>query len=199
MHDLSNVHEQDLLLQLRMGNKTAFEELYNRYKMRLTGNLLRMLKSPQLVEDVVHDIFLGIWENRANIDPQQSIKPYLFTSAANRAKNIFRKASTEQIFREYLLPRWEETYTHVEEVLLKQEDTLLLDDLLSNLPPQQRTVYRMCRLEGKSYKEVASLLNISETTVNAHISKANKTLRDFMKNNPGFLCIAFGAMVLLSV
>jgi RNA polymerase sigma-70 factor (family 1) len=196
MHNLSDLDEKELLLQLGNGEKPAFEELYNRYKIRLTGNLLRMLKSPDLVEDVMQDIFLGIWENRRNIDPEQSIKPYLFASAANRAKNIFRRAATEQQFRAYLLPQWEENYTHVEEVLFSHENKQLLEQLLTKLSPQQRIVYTLCRLEGKSYKEVAAFLEISEATVNAHISNANKTLKELTKNNPAFLWAAFGALVL---
>lgn len=199
MHNLSDLDEKALLLQLRNSEKPAFEELYRRYKIRLTGNLLRMLKSPELVEDVMQDIFLGIWENRKSIDPDQSIKPYLFTSAANRAKNIFRKAASEQLFRAYLLPHWEENYTHVEEVLFAQENKQLLEELLKNLSPQQRTVYTLCRLEGKSYKEVADFLHITEATVNAHISNANKVLKELTKNNPAFLWTAFGALLLFSL
>ncbi len=199
IHNLSDLDEKELLLKLRNSEKPAFEELYHRYKIRLTGNLLRMLKSPELVEDVMQDIFLGIWENRKNIDPEQSIKPYLFTSAANRAKNIFRKAANEQQFKAYLLPRWKENYTHVEEVLFSQDNKQLLEELLKSLSPQQRMVYTLCRMEGKSYKEVATLLNITEATVNAHISKANKTLKELTKNNPIFLWTAFGVLLLFSL
>lgn len=198
MDNQSLSDERKLLLQMQMGQKSAFEELYSRYKLRLTWNLLRMLKSPELVEDVIHDVFLSIWENRSNIDPDQSLKPYLYTSAANRAKNIFRKAAYEQQFKNYLLPRWEEHYTHVEELLLAQENNSLLEELLNNLSPQQKKVFSLCKIEGKSYKEVAQLLGISEATVNTHISKANIVLKNLVKDHPEFLCIAFASIVLFS-
>ncbi|MFD2555101.1 RNA polymerase sigma factor [Sphingobacterium tabacisoli] len=195
----SDIDEKELLLRLRSSDKKAFEQLYGLYKVRLTGNLRRMLKSAELVEDVIHDIFLGIWANRRNIDPDQSLKPYIFTSAANRAKNIFRKAAHEQQFRDYLLPRWEENYKHVEEALFSKENKNLLDELLNHLSPQQRIVYTMCRLEGKSYKEVAQALDISEATVNAHISNANKFLKQLVQNNPQYLGLAFAALLLFSI
>lgn len=198
MSDQSYSDEKELLLQLRMGHKSAFEELYSRYKLRLTGNLLRILKSPELVEDVIQDVFLGVWENRLNIDPEQSIKSYLYASTANRAKNIFRKASYDQKFKDFLLPQWKEYYTHVEELLFAQENNQLLEELLNNLSPQQQKVFRLCKMEGKSYKEVAQLLGISEATVNTHISKANSVLKNLVNHNPNFLFTVFLNIILLS-
>ncbi|GGH30553.1 sigma-70 family RNA polymerase sigma factor [Sphingobacterium alkalisoli] len=191
--------EMDLLRKLREGDVSAFEQLYGQYKIKLTGNLLRMLKSPELVEDVLQDLFLGLWENRARIDPERSIRPYLFQSAANKAKNIFRRAGYEQKFRDYLLPQWSEYYSHVEELLVLEENKHLLDSLLNQLSPQQRTVYSLCKLEEKSYKEVAAELHISETTVNTHIRNANLLLKKLTQEDPRFLSYFFGFFVMLSL
>jgi len=180
-------NEQELLLRLRDGDTVAFEELYNQYKIRLTANLLRILKSAALVEDVLQDVFLGIWENRHHIDPERSIKPYLFQSVANKAKNIFRKAASEQKFKDYLLPQWQEDFNPIEQLLTVQDNKQLLDALLNKLSPQQCTVYTLCKLDGKSYKEIAKILGISETTVNTHIRNSNQILRELARKDLRFL------------
>ncbi|HMR19327.1 MAG TPA: sigma-70 family RNA polymerase sigma factor [Sphingobacterium sp.] len=189
-------NERELLLRLQSGDTSAFKELYNQYKLRLTANLLRVLKSPDLVEDVLQDVFLGIWENRSNIDTERSIKPYLFQSIANKAKNIFRKAVNEQKFRDYLLPDWEESYSPIDDLLTVNDNKQLLNVLLDQLSPQQRKVYTLCKLEGESYRKTAELLGISETTVNTHIRNANQTLKELVQKDPGFLRAAFSAFVL---
>lgn len=196
MTQLEDTAEREWLQRLREGDQQAFELIYHRYKLRLTGNLLRILKSADLVEDVIHDVFMGIWENRQQIDPERSIKPYLFQAAANRAHNIFRKAANEQKFREYLLPNWEEHHSHVEEMLLQKENRQLLDELLNQLSPQQREVYRLCKLDGRTYREVAEQLQISETTVNTHIRHANQKLKELTANDRRFLWSAIGALLL---
>ncbi|GAA4778154.1 RNA polymerase sigma-70 factor [Olivibacter ginsenosidimutans] len=188
-------NEQELLLRLRDGDTLAFEELYNQYKIRLTANLLRIVKSSELVEDVLQDVFLGIWENRHHIDPERSIKPYLFQSVANKAKNIFRKAASEQKFRNYLLPHWKEDYNPIEQLLTQQNDKQLLDALLNKLSPQQCTVYTLCKLDGRSYKEIAKLLGISETTVNTHIRNSNQILRELAQKDLKLLWVVIGTFI----
>ena len=195
MSGKAEYNEPDLLLRLREGDTLAFEALYNQYKVRLTANLLRILKSPELVEDVLQDVFLGIWENRHHIDPQRSIKPYLFQSVANKAKNIFRKAATEQKFRDYLLPHWKEDYNPIEQLLTEQNDQQLLHTLLNKLSPQQCTVYTLCKVDGRSYKEIAKLLGISETTVNTHIRNSNQILRALVRKDSGLLWIAIATAI----
>lgn len=199
MKSYHTIDEKELLIGLREGNKSAFEEIYDRYKIKLTGNLLRMLKSQELVEDVMQDIFMGLWVNRKNIDPERSLKPYLFRIAANKAKDIFRKAGNEQKFRKFLLPHWQEDYNHIEELLNNRENQELLQSLLDRLSPQQKTIYILCKIEGKSYREVSDALQISETTVNTHIRNANVVLRDLTTKDPEFLSGMFGLFLILNI
>lgn len=169
--------ERDTLLRLKEGDHKAFEEIYHLYKDRLIGNMLRMLQSRELVEEQVQELFLKIWNGRADIDPDKPFKAYLFRIAANMVNNIFREMSYDQRLRSTFLPIEEQIYSHVEEQLVLQENKIILDTLLDRLPLQRRTVFKLCKLEGMSYREVSELLNISENTVNDHIRKANLTLR----------------------
>ncbi|MBD1420345.1 RNA polymerase sigma factor [Sphingobacterium chuzhouense] len=199
MKSYHTIDEKELLVRFREGNKSAFEEIYNRYKIKLTGNLLRMLKSRELVEDVIQDIFMSLWMNRKSIDTERSLKPYLFRIAANKAKHIFRKAANEQKFKNFLLPHWQEDYNHIEELFNHRENKELLQSLLDKLSPQQKTIYTLCKIEGKSYREVSEALQISETTVNTHIRNANVVLRDLTAKDPEFLSGMFGLFLIFNL
>lgn len=153
-------------------------EIYHRYKDRLAINLLRVLKDSFLVEEVLQELFLMLWEKRQQLDPQLSVGGFLFRSASNRTKNIFRQIAYDVRMREVIWKRMEEKQRDSEvDWLEKKEAKEALHALLDRLPPQQQKVYRLCKLEGFSYKEVSEKLAISETTVNSHIRHANRFLR----------------------
>lgn len=176
---IGNQDEKELLIRLKRGDHEAFEVIYHSYKDRLIGNLLRILKSRELVEEQVQDLFLNVWKGRERIDPEKPFKAYLFSIAANKAKNVIRSAYYDRQMRATLLHAEQRIYTHVEEQITAAENKQVLNNMLDKLPPQRRTVFTLCKLEGKSYKEVGELLNISENTVNDHIRKANLTLQQF--------------------
>ena len=172
--------EKDLLRKLRDGDHNAFEKLYHDYKRQLLGNLLKIVKDRETVEELVHDLFFNVWKNRHTIDPDKPIKAYLFRAASNLALNALRKAKYESRMRNVLFSMASNGYTHVEEDIRKKENADLLNRLLNQLPPQRLKAYTLCKLEGKTHKEVSELLNISEATVNDHITKANQYLRNLL-------------------
>jgi|SRR5690606_6553389 len=172
-------YEIELVSRLKEGEHKAFEEIYHIYKDRLIGNLLNILKSHELVEELVQDLFLNVWNKREEIDLNKSFKSYLFKIAANMAKNTIRRAYYDKRMRSRLLPLEERIYLHIEEGLLSEENKQLLERLLEKLPPKRRAIFTLCKIEGMSYKEVSEQLNISENTVNDHIRKANLVFDQF--------------------
>lgn len=179
MEPMPPAEERDLLLRLRDGDRQAFETIYHRYKRRLAGNLLRLLKSHDLVDDALQELFAKLWEHRAAVAVDQPVKAYLFGIARNLTIDTFRRAAREEKFRNLLTAAFEEAYQHVEERLMPDERLALLEEAIALFPPQRQRVFRLCKLEGKSYEEVSELLHISTATVNAHITKGNQQLQEF--------------------
>lgn len=178
MSSCVHLSESELVSLIHQGSEEAFMEIYHRYKDRLAINLLRVLKDSFLVEEVLQELFLMLWEKRQQLDPQLSVGGFLFRSASNRTKNIFRQIAYDVRMREVIWKRMEEKQRDSEvDWLEKKEAKEALHALLDRLPPQQQKVYRLCKLEGFSYKEVSEKLAISETTVNSHIRHANRFLR----------------------
>lgn len=192
--------ERQLLVDLKRGDHTAFQELYNMYKRPIITSMLRLLKSPVLVEELVQELFLALWDNRENIDTDRSIRAYLFVIANNMAKNTLRKAYYDKKMRSMLQPFDEQVYVQIDDHIRKKENQALLQQILSYLPSRRREVYTLCKLEQLSYKEAAQRLGITENAVNDHIKKANAQIRDLIVDKEIlwlvlFFCIQEGIFV----
>lgn len=188
--------ETELLRQLRQGDRRAFEVVYHRYKRRMAGNLTRLLKSPDLVDETLQELFTRLWVHRENIDVNRPIKAYLFGIARHLTTDLFRRAAREEKYRVHLQVAFEESHDPVEEVFLSDDRLQLLEVAIAQMPPQRQRVFRLCKLEGKSYEEVSRLLHISTATINVHITQANAQLQAFFANQAG-LSKALFALALL--
>lgn len=181
---MDHSEERALLQQLRNGDHAAFRVIYNQYKLRLAGGLLRMLKSPGLVEEVLQELFVRLWEHRDRIDVSRPIKAYLFTIGENLVRDTFRKVAKDKKLQENMLLAMDEMYWHVEERMVASEVKSELHRVIDLLPPKRRQVYKLCKLEEKSYEEVGRELKISPGTVNDHMKKANAFVKDYLTKHP---------------
>ncbi len=186
-NNLSN--ERQLLLQIQKGSESAFEELYKLYSTRLYGNLLKLVKSEADAQEILQDVFIKIWNNRQLIDADKSFRSYLFKIAENKVFDLFRKISRDKKREEALLSIATSEYVHIEESILNKESAALLNKAIESLSAQRQLVFRLCKLEGKSYKEVAEQLGISVSTISDHIVKATKTIRSYFDSNEELLIL----------
>jgi RNA polymerase sigma-70 factor (family 1) len=189
--------EKELLLLLQNGNEQAFEKIYKFYSTRLYGNLLKLVKSETEAQEILQDVFLKIWDNRQRIDIGKSFRSYLFKIAENKVYDFFRKAARDKKRKAQLISLATNEYVPVEELWQSDEKSAILQKAIDSLPPQRQLVFRLCKLEGKSYKQVSELLGISVSTISDHIVKATKSIRDYFENNEQALLslfiVGFGA------
>ena len=184
-----NDNEKGLLLQLAAGDDAAFQQIYFLYSRRLYGNLLKLVKSEVIAQEILQDAFIKIWEYRSNIDPEKSFRSYLFRIAENMVCNFYSKASRDKALLKKLIESSANEYSHVEEAVMFREESKLLHAAIEELPPQRRQVFKLCKIEGKTYHEVGSLLNISVSTVSDHIVKANRFLKEYASRKHTFILI----------
>lgn len=170
------------IIRLNAGEMIAFEWLYNRYKHQLAGNLLKLVKASDIAEDILHDVFVKVWENRSKIDPERSFEGYLYRIAANMVADFYRKISKDRNYQDYLVNIQETVYQHIDELLENKYRRELIDKALTELPPKCRTVFQLCKIEGRSYEEVSDLLQISPNTISNHLNRANKKILMFLQN-----------------
>lgn len=173
------VNEKELLFQLSQGSEQAFEKIYQFYSPRLYGKFIKLVKSEPVASELLQEVFLKIWELRQSIDPEKSFRSYIFKIAENKVYDFFRKLASDKKLREQLLKDGEEHYSHIEENMTRKENTIIVRRAIRLLPPQRQEIFRLCRLDGRSYKEVSGALGISTSTISDHIVKANHYIRSY--------------------
>jgi RNA polymerase sigma-70 factor (ECF subfamily) len=134
----------------------------------------------------VQDIFLKLWSKRADLPAVQSFNGFLFTMARNTILDKLRKTANEKIAQQVLSKQQnftDNTDHRVQDAQYQQ----ILEQAIDNLSPQQREVFRLAKIEGYSYMEIAEELGISVLTVKVHMNKALASLREFLKSRMGTL------------
>lgn len=170
-------NEKDLVMLLNKGNEVAFEEIYNLYSKRLLSYLSRLVKSENFAAEILQETFIKIWNCRENIDANQSFRSYLFRIAENLVYDFFRKAARDKKLESVLIDNSCSEYNHVEETYSRKENIQQLREAINTLPPKRREVFQLVKMEERSYDEVSELLHVSTSTINDHVVKATKAIR----------------------
>ncbi len=189
--------EKNILLELIEGSEYAFEEIYRTYSPRLFGRLLKLVKSEAQAEEILQDVFLKIWEQRNSIDPEKSFRSFLFKIAENKVYDFFRKVARDKNLESRLTALSTSDHTVIEAFLSGDENLKILQKAVEGLPPQRQQVFRLCKLEGKTYKEVSELLGISVSTISDHIVKATKSIREYFDNKNNSMTAAVIVLLIL--
>jgi RNA polymerase sigma-70 factor (family 1) len=170
-------NERQLVLDLSQGDEVAFEKLYYCYNQRLFYKLLKLLRSPGLAQELLQEVFLAVWDNRKKLDPAKSFRSWLFCIAANKCYDLFRKAARDKKLYQQLAQSPPVQCNDIESDLINRENASMLSHAIEMLPPRRREIFRLCKVDGKSYEEVSMQLGISLSTISDHIVKANNFIR----------------------
>lgn len=177
MKRLSDHTDVQLTELFTLGDIDAFEEIYNRYWLKLYSAAYKRIKERATAQEIVQDFFTSFWINREQVKIQTSLQGYLFTSIKYLVLNYKRAQAVRNSYAEILLMvnnsfdnSTEENYNYKE--LLERVETEV-----NQLPPKCRNVFELSRKQYKTNKEIAQLMGISEKTVENHLTKALRYLR----------------------
>ena len=184
-------YEFKLLKRLQSGDQQAFEVLYQNYSQEIYRKLVKMVKNITLAEELTQDVFVKLWNKREVINTEQPFRYYLLTLTNNIAVDFYRKAARERKLQDEIIAASTELYNPTEDQIYYKETKELMDNAIDSLPAQQKLVFTLCKIEGKSYEEVSKLLGISTSTISNHIVKATKSIKIYFFNQKkGFLLLA---------
>ena len=182
MPELRNCYSgfsEEELLTLVKTNKDgrAFDEIYARCKPALIDNASKKLQSRELAEDLVHDIFLSLYTKSDVLEFTVSLKAYLHTALKYKVQNEIRNKVVRDRHKKYLFFSLE-SKNDFASTLEYRECKKKIDTTIATLPDKCRQVFTLSRDYDYSYKDISGNLGISVSTVEKHISKALKVLRD---------------------
>lgn len=179
------MEEKEIIVQLKEGKHEAFEWVYNTYWSQVYNFCRLYITSIEDTKEIVQQVFVKIWEAREFIKEEENFKGFLFIVTRNIIFNQSKRKFNEDFYKLSVLsaysPSDEHTAHGIEEEIEGAQLGQYINQLIDALPPRQKEVFLLSRKSHLSYKEISTRLDISEKTVEHHIAKAIKFLRQNIK------------------
>lgn len=172
------MHDDRILLEkISAGDEQAFRVLFDLHRKKIYSYALKIVKCEIQAEDILQDVFLKIWQHQ-DLTVIEDFDAYLKVMTRNHVFKILRRRQLEIQTNNGL--NWTEAHNETEESLLLNDTMHLLKQGVSQLPPQQKLVYNLCREQGLKYEAAAKLLAISPLTVKTHMQHSLRFLRKYL-------------------
>jgi RNA polymerase sigma-70 factor, ECF subfamily len=175
--------EREWVERTRAGDADAFAAMFHAYYDRLCGFAERYVRSADQAEELVEEVFVRLWQQREECRGCSSLKSYLYTAVRNRALKLLRhegvvRRTVEQALRENRPLGVAAPFAAADEEVHAHELALAARRAIDRLPARSREAYLLHRQEGLSYAEIAERMGISTKTVENHLIRAVKALRE---------------------
>ena len=176
-NELSKKQDKELVALFKDGSKQAFDELYIRYKKKLTCFCKGALRDEIRSEDIAHDVFMQVFETYDSLNPELSFYGYLQTIAHNRIANELKRFDVHLRYTQHIIKHGNDATNQTEDSIIENDYAKLLNEIIDTLTPQQREIFRLSRIEGLTYNEIAKLLHLSLRTIQKHASLALEKIK----------------------
>ena len=175
-------NEKELLNRISQGDESAFVVFFDLYKNRFFAVAYKMTRSREVAEEMVQEIFLGIWQKKELLPDIENPSTYFFTALYRKVFTYYRKLARERKLIEAASLDVSEFENTTDLTILSRDQARIINEAIAQLPPQQQLVFRLSKQDGLSRQEVADQLKISPNTVKNHLANAIKFLETYLKN-----------------
>lgn len=178
LNTYANLTDEALLELTRSDHRMAFTELYDRYWKKLFVIAANKLKDHPVAEELAQDLLADIWQRRHKIEITTTFNGYLSVALKYRIIDHIARQHVRNKYELYLNANRKDFDNVTEDWLSFEELKERLAAFVSELPEKCRIIYKLSKDDGLSNKEIAQRQNISEKTVEAHLTRAMKNLRN---------------------
>ena len=178
-NDLHNtVQLRELQIRVAKEDEMAFTQLYVHFGKKLIQFALSLVRSKEVAEELVEDVFVKLWANRNNIVDIENLTVYLYVAVKNRSLNALSHKAKELIVApfDYLDTTLDGFASDPYDILITSEMMASMQHAIDELPPRCKMIFKLVREDGLKYKEVADILNISINTIDTQIAIAVKKI-----------------------
>ncbi len=177
--------ERDLFLQIAGGNETAFRKIFHIYNAKLFPAMLSLTKSEAEAEEIVQDVFLKLWLNRASLPEIENPGGWLYRIASNLALSSLRTKARNIKHSSVLQEGQTEADDSLELKLDASELNKLVAEAVEKLPSGRRQVFILSRVEGLNRKQISERMGLSESTVKNQLTSALKFIQAYIIKKRG--------------
>jgi RNA polymerase sigma-70 factor, ECF subfamily len=174
----------ELMLRVRDGDSASFEVLLRRYRLPLVSFFRRMVWDQSLAEDLAQEVFLRVYKSRERYQPEARFTTWLYRIATNLALNAIRDRKNEVSDTAGedgeggpFLERFVDPHPTVEQRLVQDDRQRLIRQAVDALPENQRAAVILHKYQEADYRQIASILSVSESAVKSLLFRAYETLR----------------------
>ena len=163
---LANLHIQELQQRIALyDDQPAYKELFALFFKSLQQFAVSFVRSPEVAEEIVSDVFIKVWKKRAGLSRIHNLKLYLFISTKNGALNYLRTQKKVFLQPEQYFVQLQSIYFNPEKLMLTAEMMNRVQKAINDLPPRCQLIFKLIKEDGLKYREVAELLQVSIKTV----------------------------------
>lgn len=178
MKDYTKFSDAELASILRSGDDAAFKEIYARYSKILYSFAYNKLRSKEESMDVVHDVFARLLQNKETLALKSSLSSYLFRSVLNTVFDLFRHKLQLQKYIDTGDTFIETDSIETDFLIREKEIAEMIASEIAAMPPKMREVYLLKFERHLNAADIAKKLDISVNTVNTHLKRATKHMKD---------------------
>lgn len=182
---LPELSDEELVTAHLEGRPGAFQELYGRYRDRLTHFITRKTGDPDRAQDLVQEAFIRVTRHLHRFDTTKKFSTWVYTIASNLSKNELRNRSRSPlVLFQKLTNNWDDDHRPLqfEDFNLRPDDLYrkrhlrrLVEETVADLPEHHQLVFRLRELEGKSYEEISEITGVNLGTVKSRLHRARNS------------------------
>lgn len=172
------VQLKELQARIASEDETAFTQLYLHFGKKLMLFAVSLVRSRETAEELVEDVFVKLWANRARISDIDNITVYLYVAVKNRSLNALSQKARELVAApfDFLDTAVDEFAADPYDLMITSEMMGRMQEVIETLPPRCKMIFKLVREDGLRYKEVAEILNISVNTIDVQMAIAVKKI-----------------------
>ncbi|MCM1050392.1 MAG: RNA polymerase sigma-70 factor [Paenibacillus sp.] len=179
------------------GTDDNFVKLYDTYFEKLMFHASRFVDDQAEAEDIVADVFYELWSRRDEIDFEKGIVSYMYKAVSMRALNVLRHKNVAAVRIEALEAINDRRmdfidHSNLEEKIESSDIRTGIRDAMDKLPDKCKQAFILSYINGLKSKEIAQIMDISVRTVEAHVYKALRFLRERLHYLTAFMLIFLG-------
>ncbi len=178
----------EIVAGLIQGDIDAFTKVYEVFFKKVFYFVRRLSLSAEDAEEITQDVFIKLWEKRSSILIDKSLSSFLYRIAQNLMIDKYRQYAARESRLQKIIIRDNVKALDgnaTEQLVNYYELSGIISRLIDDLPKSRRTIFKLNREKGLSYREIAEILKISQGTVEKQISKALHTLKTALKAKYG--------------